>query len=74
MQNRGTSFSLDPKALNVLAPGRLPFHTLNPAPWCCIPTVILRAATIRAPMRRCGAVTPSARGLWQGAAVAVHLG
>jgi len=31
MQNRGSSFSLDPKALNVLAPGRLPFHTLNPA-------------------------------------------
>jgi oxamate amidohydrolase len=31
MQNRGVSFSLDPKALNPLAPGRLPFHTLNPA-------------------------------------------
>jgi gamma-glutamyltranspeptidase/glutathione hydrolase len=31
MQNRGASFSLDLKALNVLAPGRLPFHTLNPA-------------------------------------------
>ena len=31
MQNRGASFSLDPKALNRLAPGRLPFHTLNPA-------------------------------------------
>jgi oxamate amidohydrolase len=31
MQNRGASFSLDPKALNALAPGRLPFHTLNPA-------------------------------------------
>ncbi len=31
MQNRGSSFSLDPKALNFLAPGRLPFHTLNPA-------------------------------------------
>ena len=31
MQNRGSSFSLDPKALNPLAPGRLPFHTLNPA-------------------------------------------
>src|SRR5690242_10386384 len=31
MQNRGASFSLDPKALNALAPGALPFHTLNPA-------------------------------------------
>jgi gamma-glutamyltranspeptidase/glutathione hydrolase len=31
MQNRGASFSLDGKALNALAPGRLPFHTLNPA-------------------------------------------
>jgi gamma-glutamyltranspeptidase/glutathione hydrolase len=31
MQNRGASFSLDSKALNVLAPGRRPFHTLNPA-------------------------------------------
>jgi gamma-glutamyltranspeptidase/glutathione hydrolase len=31
MQNRGTSFSLDPQALNVLEPGRLPLHTLNPA-------------------------------------------
>ena len=31
MQNRGASFSLDSKALNALAPGRLPFHTLNPA-------------------------------------------
>ena len=31
MQNRGASFSLDPDALNALAPGRLPFHTLNPA-------------------------------------------
>jgi gamma-glutamyltranspeptidase len=31
MQNRGASFSLDAKATNPLAPGRLPFHTLNPA-------------------------------------------
>ena len=31
MQNRGASFSLDPKALNFLTPGRRPFHTLNPA-------------------------------------------
>ena len=31
MQNRGASFSLEPRALNTLAPGRLPFHTLNPA-------------------------------------------
>ncbi len=31
MQNRGVSFSLDPQALNALAPGRQPFHTLNPA-------------------------------------------
>jgi gamma-glutamyltranspeptidase len=31
MQNRGTSFSLKEGALNSLAPGRLPFHTLSPA-------------------------------------------
>ncbi|MGE0719218.1 MAG: gamma-glutamyltransferase family protein [Alphaproteobacteria bacterium] len=31
MQNRGASFSLAPGALRALAPGRLPFHTLNPA-------------------------------------------
>jgi oxamate amidohydrolase len=31
MQNRGASFSLQGGALNMLAPGRLPFHTLNPA-------------------------------------------
>jgi oxamate amidohydrolase len=31
MQNRGSSFSLDSKALNALEPGRRPFHTLNPA-------------------------------------------
>jgi gamma-glutamyltranspeptidase/glutathione hydrolase len=31
MQNRGASFSLDRGALNPLMPGRLPFHTLNPA-------------------------------------------
>jgi gamma-glutamyltranspeptidase/glutathione hydrolase len=31
MQNRGASFSLDSGALNALEPGRLPFHTLNPA-------------------------------------------
>jgi gamma-glutamyltranspeptidase/glutathione hydrolase len=31
MQNRGASFSLERGALNLLAPGRLPFHTLNPA-------------------------------------------
>ena len=30
-QNRGISFSLDPKALNCLEPGRKPFHTLNPS-------------------------------------------
>lgn len=30
-QNRGCSFSLDPVALNALLPGRLPFHTNNPA-------------------------------------------
>jgi oxamate amidohydrolase len=29
MQNRGLAFSLDPKALNPLQPGRRPFHTLN---------------------------------------------
>jgi gamma-glutamyltranspeptidase/glutathione hydrolase len=31
MQNRGLSFSLDARAINALAPGRLPPHTLNPA-------------------------------------------
>jgi oxamate amidohydrolase len=31
MQNRGASFSLQVGALNYLTPGRLPFHTLNPA-------------------------------------------
>jgi gamma-glutamyltranspeptidase/glutathione hydrolase len=31
MQNRGASFSLQKDALNYLTPGRLPFHTLNPA-------------------------------------------
>jgi gamma-glutamyltranspeptidase/glutathione hydrolase len=31
MQNRGASFSLKPTSLNTLVPGRLPFHTLNPA-------------------------------------------
>jgi oxamate amidohydrolase len=30
-QNRGASFSLDPRALNPLEPGRKPFHTLIPA-------------------------------------------
>jgi gamma-glutamyltranspeptidase/glutathione hydrolase len=28
--NRGFSFSLDPRSLNPLEPGRKPFHTLNP--------------------------------------------
>jgi gamma-glutamyltranspeptidase/glutathione hydrolase len=31
MQNRGASFSLDKSTVNALEPGRLPFHTLNPA-------------------------------------------
>ena len=30
-QNRGSSFSLDPAGLHALRPGRLPFHTNNPA-------------------------------------------
>ena len=30
MQNRGAAFSLDEADLNALAPGRQPFHTLNP--------------------------------------------
>jgi gamma-glutamyltranspeptidase len=31
MQNRGASFSLDGGSIHALAPGRRPFHTLNPA-------------------------------------------
>jgi gamma-glutamyltranspeptidase len=31
MQNRGASFSLDPKSANPLEPGRRPIHTLTPA-------------------------------------------
>jgi oxamate amidohydrolase len=31
MQNRGMAFSLDQRSIRALAPGRLPFHTLNPA-------------------------------------------
>jgi gamma-glutamyltranspeptidase/glutathione hydrolase len=31
MQNRGVAFSLDPASPRLLAPGRRPFHTLNPA-------------------------------------------
>jgi oxamate amidohydrolase len=31
MQNRGASFSLKSGSINALEPGRLPFHTLNPA-------------------------------------------
>lgn len=30
-QNRGCSFSLDASRINVLVPGKKPFHTLNPA-------------------------------------------
>jgi oxamate amidohydrolase len=30
LQNRGSSFSLDPRSRNPLMPGRKPFHTLNP--------------------------------------------
>jgi gamma-glutamyltranspeptidase/glutathione hydrolase len=31
MQNRGASFSLKSDSINALEPGRIPFHTLNPA-------------------------------------------
>jgi gamma-glutamyltranspeptidase/glutathione hydrolase len=40
MQNRGASFSLERGAVNRLAPGRLPFHTLNP------PLAVLRDGRI----------------------------
>ncbi len=30
-QNRGSSFSLDPRSINTVRPRRMPFHTLNPA-------------------------------------------
>jgi oxamate amidohydrolase len=30
-QNRGSGFSLNAKAVNALAPGMRPFHTLNPS-------------------------------------------
>jgi gamma-glutamyltranspeptidase/glutathione hydrolase len=41
LNNRGSSFTLDPAMVNALAPGKLPMHTLIPAmamrddaPWC----------------------------------------
>jgi len=45
-QNRGTSFSLEPDHYNKLLPGRLPFHTIQPAMACLADGRVLSYGTM----------------------------